>query len=175
MRFRGCLITLGVFALLTLVCCGLLVFVGVPRARDAVETGIAEGLGTQIADQLPATDLQPGTYPISMTALERELSRTVDTEGVQGITLTGVGDRIELGVEVDAEQTLTYTGRPVAQNGQLVMEDMSVNSDFLRYVLPADDLGDAIERGVNDYFAARGLQIIGIEVQGDELIVEASE
>lgn len=175
MRARGCLITLGVFTLLILVCCGLFVFVGIPRVRDSIETEVAEGLSTQVTEQLPAADLQPGTYPISIAALERELNTSIDAQGVQGISLSTLGDQIQLGVEADANQSIVYTGRPVAENGALVMEGMSVNNEALGFILPADQLGDAIEQGVNDYFASRGLQITGIELQGDELVVEATE
>jgi len=173
LRRRGCLITFGVFALLILVCCGLVFFVGIPRARDAVEGGIAEGVSTQITDQLPDGELPPGTYSISLAELERQLTTSVDAQNVSGITLGAVGDRLELGIETDTNQTLVYSGRPVAENGQLVMQDMGVNNDALEFILPADQLGDALERGVNDYFAARGLEIESIEVNGNELVVEA--
>jgi hypothetical protein len=175
LRRRGCLITFGVLALLLIICCGLVFFVAIPRVRDAIETGIGEGLGTEIASQLPAGELPPGTYPISLAELERQLTANVDAQNVQGISLAAVGDRLELGVETDQDQTLVYSGRPVAENGRLVMQDMSVNNDALEFVLPADQLGEAIERGINDYFAARGLQVGGIELEGDEIVVEATQ
>ncbi len=174
MRRRGCLITLGVLALLSIVCCVLAFFVGVPRVRDAIETGVAEGLGTEIASQLPAGELPPGTYAISLAELERQLTANVDAQNVEGISLSANGDLLELGIETDTNQTLVYSGRPVAENGRLVVRDMTVNNDALEFILPADQLGEAIEQGVNDYFAARGLQVGGVELQGDEIVVEAT-
>ena len=175
MRRRGCLVTLGVFALLILVCCGLGFFVGLPQLRDTFEDGIAEGVSTQVSEQLPAGELPPGTYTISLAELERQLSTSVDTQNVQGISLSAAGDRLELGIETDTNQTLTYSGQPVAENGRLVMQDMDANNGALEFFLPADQLGDALERGVNDYFAVRGLEIASIALEPDQIVVEATQ
>jgi hypothetical protein len=71
--------------------------------------------------------------------------------------MTTQGDLIRVGFSTNG-QDLVYTGRPVVENGQIVIQDMEVDNGVLNFFLPADKVSRLIENGLNDYLAARGLQ-----------------
>jgi hypothetical protein len=58
---------------------------------------------------------------------------------------------------------------PVAQDGRLVIEDMTVDNDVLGFFLPGDRAAGIIEESINGYFAARDLEIESIELGNDEI------
>lgn len=168
MRRRGCLIALGTFAGLILLCCGIGWFVGLPRIRDDISDQFSNTLSTEIAGQLdsvPGT-LEPGTYQLSVTDLRSQIDANLDSGTASNIQLSVDPEEISFGFTSN-QQDFVYTGRPVARDGRLEIDDMTVNNDFLGFVLSADRAADIIERSVNDYFEARGLEIESIELGND--------
>lgn len=175
MRARGCLISTGVFVVLIFVCCLVLLFVGVPRFQNSLKNEMAHALSTEVAVQVPDTKLNGGTYTISLAELQNKLSSSVNSNGVNGITLTSNGQQLELAIATSGNNRVSYTGTPTVQNGRLVMEDMQTNNSTLGFFMPADKLGNAIENGVNDFFKANNLTITSLKVQGDQIVITATK
>jgi len=171
-RRRGCLIGCGGFLGLLLLACIVGYFVGIPRFRDSVGDGISESISTEVSEQLGTGQIGPGTYTLSVGDLQRQLESQLDGQNVEdfGISVTPQ----ELSVSFTSNgQEVGYSGRPVAQDGELVLNDMTVDNDVLGFILPADKLGDAIETGVNGYFSAQELDIESLQLGNDEITVEA--
>lgn len=174
MRRRGCLISVAAILGLSLVCCLLLFFVGVPRFQGFVADGIGHALSTQVAEQVGpgGIDLQPGTYTISMTELEQQLANAESTQGVEDIAFSAENGEIVLEFG-SGGQTFGYSGVPVAEDGRLVLTDVTVEGGLPDWIFPADTLAGAIESGVNSYFDAQELDIVAVTAENDELVIEA--
>lgn len=175
MRARGCLISTGVFVVLIFVCCLLLFFVGVPRFQDSLKKEMAHALSTEVSVQVPQDRIDAGTYTISLAELQNKLSSSVNSNGVNGITLTSSGQQLVLAIETSGNNKVSYTGTPTVQNGRLVMTDMKTNNSTLGFFMPASKLGGAIENGVNAFFEANGLKMTSLAVQGDKIVVQATK
>ncbi len=174
MRRRGCLMSVAAILGLSLICCLLLIFVGWPRFQDTIADGISDGLSTEVAEQVGpgGVDLEPGTYTISMTELEQQLANADSTQGVDDIAFSTENGEINLEFG-SGGQTFGYSGVPIAQNGELVLTDVTVDGGLPDWIFPADTLASAIENGVNGYFQAQGLEIVAVTAENDELVVEA--
>jgi hypothetical protein len=175
MRPRGCLMALSVFAILLLICCALGWFVGIPRLRDSVADGISDAIGTEVAIQFSDTagTLDPGTYTLSIADLQEQISTQDDsTTSDFEMSVDESGMAISF---TSGSQTFGYSGTPVARDGQLVMENMEVDNDALGWIMPADRLGETIEKGINGYFEAQGLQIDSLELGNDEITFTVSD
>lgn len=172
MRRRGCLIAVGSLFGLLLLCCVLGWFVGIPRFRDSVEGSLSDSISTevseQIAGQVGPADAGPGTYTISVADMQRQLQSTLNSQNIDDIDIAVDANGMSIAF-VSGGQRIGYNGVPTAQDGRLVMEDMTVDNDALGFVLPADRLGDAIEAGVNGYFDAQGLDITNLSLGNDEI------
>lgn len=177
MRRRGCLISFGALSGLTLICCVLLWFVGLPRFQDTIADGLSEGLSTEVANQIGATgaDIGPGIYTISMTELEQQFQDAGGTGNVDDITFSAEDGELSLTFGSQG-QSFGYSGVPVAENGRLELTDVSADGGgFLNQFFPADKLAGAFEGGVNSYFEAQGLDIASVTADNDELVIEAVE
>lgn len=172
MRRRGCLIGLGGSFGLLLLCCVVGYFVGIPRFRDSVGDGISEAVSTEVAGQIGTGQIGPGTHRLSVADLQRQLATQVSGENVEDLGISVTPQGLSLSFSANGQQ-IGYSGTPVAQNGQFVMNDMTVDNDALAFFLPADKLGDAIESGVNNYFAAQGLSIGSLQLGEGEITLEA--
>ena len=175
---RGCLWGAGGVLGLLLLCCALGWFVAIPRVRDGLRNSIADGLATNVAEQLatrvPAGErLDPGTYTISVAAIEDEIAQGLNQPSIEGVRITTAGDELAVVVE-SGGQAVSYRGRPLAQDGRLVMADMRTTSDLAGFFVPPDSLGDAIELGVNRYLETQGLRIDAIELAGEEIVLRTS-
>lgn len=160
--------TVGIFAALILVCCGAVWFVGIPRLRDNIADSLSEELSTQVAAQLDGVPASAGTYTLDVADLETQLQTQLNTQNVDDIEISVDSTGMNFSF-TSSEQEIGYTGRPVAEDGRLQLEDMEVNNDVLGFIMPADTLGNAIEEGVNNYFAAQDLAIESIAL-GDDVI-----
>lgn len=175
MNRRGCLIVAGTIAGLLLLCCIVLWFVGVPRIQDSVANVFSEELSTQVANQIdsaPGT-LEPGTYTISVADLQRELDAAINTSDSSttsdfAISVNSAG--ITVGF-TSGTQHFGYTGRPDVENGQIVIEDMDVDNDVLAFIMPADKVAGIVENGLNNYFAARGLEVESLVLGNNNITV----
>ena len=172
MRRRGCLIGIGGFLGLLLLCCGVGYFVGIPQFRDQIGQGIAETVSTEVAGQIGTDQIGPGTYTLSVGDLQQQLATKVSGQNVEDLGISVTPQGLTLSFSTSGQQ-IGYSGTPVAQNGQLVLNDMTVDNDALGFVLPADKLGESIESGVNDYFAAQGLSIESLQLGDDEITFQA--
>lgn len=170
MRRRGCLIALATFAGLVLVCCGVGWFVVIPRVQDSVSDEISNVLSTEIADQLDTVpgNLDAGTYTLSVADLQSQIDANLDSTTASDFDISVDQQGIDIGF-VSNNQEIGYSGRPVAQDGELVIEDMTVDNDVLGFFLPADRAAGIIENSVNGYFAARDLEIESIALGNDEI------
>jgi hypothetical protein len=145
----------------------LLWYAGLPRLREGVQAGLADGIGTEVAARLPTVvpgEIGPGSYVVTAEELERALGSTVQGGTVQGITVDFSPSGLALGVRTEGGQTATYTGVPAVEDGRLVLRDMRSDSDVLDLFLPAEDLGAAIADGVNRTLAAQDLLLDGVEL-----------
>jgi hypothetical protein len=169
------LLSFGVLALLVLLCCVVGWFVGLPRVQDSLADSIGDALSTQVADQIAGSGVtqgQPGTYTISMTDLEREMERSGNVDNVDNIRFTAENGRLELRFG-STGQSFDYTGVPLAQDGRFELTDVSTSGGgFLERFFPADKLADAVESGINRYFDAQGLRIVGVTAENDQLVIE---
>ncbi len=176
MRPRGCLLSIGVLALLALLCCVVGWFVGIPRIQDSIADGISEGLSTEVAQQFSRAGLpqgEGGTYTISMSDLEQQMQTQNNTGNVDDITFTAQNGTLELSFGSQG-QSFDYSGVPVAQDGRFELTDVSTNGGgILERLFPADKLADAVEGGVNRYFEAQGLRITSVSAENDQLVIEA--
>lgn len=175
MRPRGCLLSIGVLALLVLLCCAVGFFFGLPRVQDSIADGISEGLSTEVAQHIASSGVtpgEPGTYTISMTELEQEMQAGGNTDNVDDITFTAQNGELELSFGSQG-QSFDYSGVPVAQDGRFELTDVSTTGGgFLERLFPADKLADAVEGGINSYFEAQGLRIVNVTAENDELVIE---
>ncbi len=175
MNRRGCLIAVGVIAGLLLLCCILFWFVGIPRFQDQIVNEVSDGLSTEIANQVdtaPGT-LDPGTYTISLSDLEQQVNAQLATDNsTSDFVMTTEGDLVKVGFSANG-QDLVYTGRPVVENGEIVIQDMQVDNDVMGFLLPAGKVATLIENGLNDYLSSRGLQAESIELGDGDITFTA--
>jgi hypothetical protein len=149
--------------------------VALPRFQDEIVDEVAQGLSTEIANQVdtaPGT-LEPGTYTVSLADLEREINAQLSTEdSASDFVMTTQGDLIRVGFSTNG-QDLVYTGRPVVESGQIVIQDMEVDNGVLNFFLPADKVASLIENGLNDYLEARNLQAESLTLAEGEITFTA--
>lgn len=164
------MIAFGAIVGLLLLCCVLVWFLGIPRFRDGVADTISEELSTQVAGQLDTTagDLDPGTYTLSVEDLRDQFEANVDESTASDFGIAVDPSGIDIGF-TSGTQEFGYSGTPVARDGRLAIDDMTVNTEFLGWIMPADRVAGIIEDGINDYFAARGLAIDSIQLGNDEI------
>lgn len=171
MRRRGCLMTIGIFAGLILICCGLAWFVGVPRLRDNIADTLSDELSTQVASQLDGVTTTTGTKIIDVAELERTLQDNLNTQNVDDVQISVDPNGLSFSFKSN-DQEIGYSGTPVVENGKLKMENMKVNNGFLGFFMPADKLGDAIANGINAYFAEQNQEIQSLTLGDDEITFE---
>jgi hypothetical protein len=164
------LIAVGTILGLLLLCCIVGWFFGIPRLRDTVSDELSDELSTQVAIQLDerGVDVDAGTYTLRVADLQQQINANLDSQTADDFRISV--DRNGMDVKfTSGNQEIGYSGVPVAQDGKLVMDDMTVDNDVLGWFMPADRLGDTIEDGINNYFAAQNLQIESI-VLGEDTI-----
>jgi len=155
---------------LLLLCCVVGWFVGIPRLRDSVSEGITDELSTQVASQLDNVpgSLDAGTRTLSVADLRQQIDANLDSSTASNFDISVDPQGIAINFESNSQQ-VGYSGLPVAQDGRLVIEDMTVDNDVLGFFLPGDRAAGIIEESINGYFAARDLEIESIELGNDEI------
>lgn len=177
MRRRGCLISFGTLALLTLVCCVVLWFVALPQFQESIADDIEDGLATEVARQIDpvGAQLDAGTHTISMEDLEQQLQDTAGVNNVDDISFTAQNDLLVLAFGSQGQE-FSYSGVPVAQGGRMELTNVeSTGGGFLNQFFPADILADAVEGGVNSFFRAQGFGIVSVSAENDQLVIETQE
>lgn len=172
MRGRGCLISAGALVGLVLICCLAVWFVGIPRFQGWMEEGLSEGISTEVAQQLDSAggDLAPGTHTVDMAQLESELA-DVGNLNPDDFEMTASNGQISIRFGQTGQQ-VGYIGDVSAENGRLVVSNMESTEGGLDFLLPPDRLENAIENGVNNYFAARGLSIQSVTADNNQITVD---
>lgn len=172
---RGCLFTvLGILGI-CVIACGLGYFVAIPRIRDREADQVRDSISTQVAIQIPAGDtgeVPPGTYTLTAAELQEGLLANVDDDTVDDLSIRITPAGLELALKTSGDQEATYTGLPVASDGELEMTDMDSTSGMLNFIFPAENLGDAIEDGVNDYLRANNLTLDSLTLNNGSITLE---
>ncbi|MDQ4044968.1 MAG: hypothetical protein M3173_05915, partial [Chloroflexota bacterium] len=147
MRRRGCLVSFGALALLSLVCCLVVWFVALPQFQESIAHDIRDGLATEVARQIDRTGVQvdPGTHTISMAALEEELQNTPGLGNIEDMEF--FADNGELALTFGSQgQELGYAGEPLAVDGRMELVNVeSTGGGFLDQFFPAEELAGAVE------------------------------
>jgi hypothetical protein len=173
MNRRLLFVVVGVLAA-CLICCGVLYFVALPRARDQVNDGIRDGVASEVAGQIAsAGSAAPGTYVITQDELLDRIRSTTsgNDANVEDFTLTITPSQIEVGFD-SSSQSATYTGQVAAVDGRLEVQNMSTSSGLLNFLFPADDVAGAIEDGVNEYLDANGLVLNGLTMGDGQITLD---
>lgn len=165
---------IGLIGLLVL-CAALAYFVVLPRIQDTVREEVAQQFSTQIARQIGAqlpegVPVRAGEYRLSLGDLEQQIADNADTSTVDSLSLRSDGDELVLSVASNW-QTIEYRGVPgVSPDGEFMLTDVQSSGGPLNYLLPPDQLGGAIELGVNKYLQAQGLRLQDVHLQGSDLV-----
>lgn len=167
--------TVGILAGLLLICCIVGWFFGVPRLQDNISDTLSDELSTQVAGQLGELPTEAGTFTLDVADLQQALTENIGGQNVDDVTIAvDESGLVQLSI-TSSDQEIGYEGQITAVDGQLVIEDMEANNGVLGFFLPPDKLADAVEKGVNDYFSARGLQIESVTPGANELTFEVVE
>jgi hypothetical protein len=155
---------------LLLICCIVGWFFGIPRLQDNIADSISHELSTEVANQLDSSagNLQPGTHTISVAQLQSQIDQNLDDSSTSDFGISVDANGIEVGF-TSGTQDFSYSGKPVAEDGKLVIEDMETSSGWLGRIMPADKVANIIEDGINDYFAARNQEIQSIQLGNDKI------
>lgn len=166
-----------ILIVLLVLCAALAYFVGLPRLQDTVREEIAEEFSTQVARQIGAqipegVPVGAGEYRLSLGDIEQQIAGNADTSTVDALSLRSDGDELVLSVASNW-QTIEYRGIPaVSPDGEFVLTDVQSSGGPVNYVLPPDQLGGAIELGVNNYLQAQGLQLQDVRLEGSDLVFD---
>lgn len=167
---RGCLFGAGGLLVLCLLLCGVGYFVGLPRFQEQVSDTIDYSISTVVAEQIPAVGgaAAPGQYVLTQQEIQDSIAANIEGN-VQDLIIRIDESGITFGLIAEQGAETTYSGVPTVENGRLVMSNMKTTDGFLDFFYPADKLGNAIERAVNDYLAANNLGIQSLTLAQGEL------
>jgi hypothetical protein len=163
---RFTFVVAGIFGV-CLLCCGLVWFVAIPRARDTVEDGLREAVGTEVAVRVaPLGTVEPGEYVITEGDLLGQFNEALsgNSAQIENLTFEITPDQIRVGF-TSGEQDAAYTGRLVAVDGRLDVQDMETSSGFLDFLFPAGIVEDGIEDGVNNFLDANNLILTSLTME----------
>jgi hypothetical protein len=138
-------------------------FVGLPQLRQNMRAPLEDAVGTQIARELqPVSGIRaaPGTYVISQDDLNTALRSEVGQTGLvddAAITLTPTGFALRAHFS-NGGGDVTYRGNVAAVDGRLQATDLT-GDGIMTTLLPAGEVGKALENVVNDYLTTNGLQL----------------
>jgi hypothetical protein len=168
---------IGVAAVLGFCILGcILVFVaGIPAFRSGVRDGLHDAVATEVARQIPTATggtAQPGTYVLTAANLQAGLRENLDDDD-DALVIRITTDQIEVGITSQGQDAF-YTGTPAAENGDLVVHDMTTDNGLVSFLLPPDTIAGAIEDAVNDYLAANNLRLDALELRDGEMALVVS-
>ncbi|MGH2532196.1 MAG: hypothetical protein ACRDJW_07790 [Thermomicrobiales bacterium] len=174
--FRGCScsIFLGLIVCVAIGMGGY--FVGLPWVQSEVQDPIREAVETEVARQIaiaPGAAPAPGIYTVQEADLNQALAARADRYLDLNEMLAAIApDGITVKVTVQ-DQIATYEGSIAAVNGRLRVIDMTADGG-IRFLIPADDMATLLEDSVNNYLAANGLRLAGVDL-GDGTLTLAVE
>jgi hypothetical protein len=161
------LISLGSVLGLCVLCVGLLYFVALPRAQDAISTQFKESMSTVVSQQLNSSPIAAGQYEITDKELTDSLVNRVSGSSGTNVDsiaalITPSGVQIELKSNTDKS---TVNVGVAAQNGKLVVTHIDNPSWLIKQIMPSDKLSKAIEDGVNNSLAAQNLSLTALTLE----------
>jgi hypothetical protein len=159
-----------------LLCCGLVYFVAIPRARDTVEDGLREAVGTEVAIRVaPIGTVEPGEYVITEADLLGQLNEALsgNSAQIEDLVLNITPDQIRIGF-TSGQQDAAYTGRLEAVNGRLDVQDMETSSGFLDFLFPASVVENGIEDGVNNFLDANNLILTNLIMEDGQVTLQVA-
>lgn len=172
------LLSCGMLSFLGL--CGIacvLVFVwALPNIRDQVQNEVGHAVSTQVARHIPTVavgSIAPGRYEISASELQSSIAGELsggraDVDDVIVRITSGV---VELGFTARG-QDVVYSGVPVVENGRLSFRNMDANVRVFEYLLPPDQLGDALADGINQFLSANDMLLNGVDLQSGAIVLD---
>jgi hypothetical protein len=150
--------------------CVLVFVAGVPAFRNEVRDGLHDAVATEVARQIPTATggvAQPGSYTLDAASLQAGLRQNLeDDDEALIVRLTTV--QIEVGITSQGQDAF-YTGTPVAEDGELEVQEMTTENGLVRFLLPPDTIAASIEDPVNDYLAANNLRLDRLELGDGEM------
>lgn len=166
-RLLGCG-TLGLLALCVLGCV-LFVVVALPNIRDEIHDDIGNAVSTQVAEIIPADsfgEVSAGRYAISASELQANIEQAIggNAADIENVIVRVTSSVVELGFTAQGQEVV-YSGVPVLEDGRVSFRNMDSNERVFEYLLPPDQLGDALADGINRYLAANGLLVNEITLQ----------
>jgi hypothetical protein len=178
MRQRKALSLLIGLVVTCLVCCLVVNFVAIPRARDAFQTAMADAISTELGTVIGGTDatIAPGTYEIVasdiLDQVNVQLAESSATE-VQKLVFTITPDRVSMGFETQG-QTPVVSGRLTVVDGRLKVADIESSGGIFEFLLPASTILGGLEQGFNQYLDQHGLTLVSV-TQGDGVLTVVIE
>ncbi len=177
MQRRGILIGLSAILGLCLLGCVLVFVAGIPAFRNEVRDGVHAAVATEVARQIPPATggvAQPGTYILTAANLEAGLRQNLDDQDDDEALIVRITTvQIEIGITSQGQDAI-YTGTPTAENGRLVMRDMTTGNSLVSFLLPPDTLASAIEDAINDHLVANNLILDSLQLTDGEMTLVVS-
>lgn len=174
---RGCLFGC-VGWLIACVAIGVLgwVFV-IPQITDSLKDGVSDGISTMIADEInpmhSRAELQQGAeVRFSFSTINQSLRASDTDETVDAIEITSVGNEIVIRAEV-SDQSFDVSFIPgVSADGQLELEPVDDGGWLQRQFTGI--LSGGFERAVNSWLDTNDLQLTGVTLDGDTLVLSVT-
>lgn len=144
------------------------------RVRDELQRVVATQVVSQLDDQDGTPELTAGSYVIAADEINQELDRNSDRyDPLKDLHITIDRNGLELSFKLYGTES-KYRGGVAAQNGRLVLTDISASGPAGQ-VLSADDVREIIETELNDYVRSSGLEVTGVELGDGTLTVVTAE
>jgi hypothetical protein len=149
----------------------LVYFIAIPRARDTVEDGLREAVGTEVAVRVaPLGTVEPGEYVITEADLLGQINDALsgNSAQIEDLAFEITPDQIRIGF-TSGEQDANYTGQLAAVDGRLDVQNMETSSGFLDFLFPAGIVENGIEDGVNDFLDANNVTLTDLIMQDGQV------
>lgn len=136
-----------------------------PEIRESAR----EYTSTQVA--LHATPTGQ-SYTVMAEDLERGINQEIQQEGDAAfddviVELSPQGYRVSLDLQ---EQDVYYTGSFSVVDGRIEVTNADADAPVISFIFGADDMAQAVEEGINDYFEAQGLRVVSVEQQQGRVV-----
>lgn len=136
-----------------------------PELQDSAR----EYTATQVAQHI-SPDGQ--TYTLREDDLEAGINQQIQQEGDAAfddviVTMTPSGFEVRLDLQ---EQDVYYSGSIGVSEGRVQVTDADAEAPVIGYIFGADDMAQAIEDGINDYFESQGLRVVSVEQQAGSVV-----
>jgi hypothetical protein len=143
------------------------VFLRHPYIRKQERAQIHNNFSTVVAQQIPKNkgsgNIPPQTFQITTAEMNDYLDANVDSSlfSDASVSTDAKNKLILIHVTLQGGQEATYQGSPRVSNKKIVMQDMKVDNSVADFLMPADEVGKAIESAINDYLADNKTSVLG--------------